>query len=396
MSGGPPHICFVAPNAFPLLSGLGNLEFIGGAELQQVLIARQLAARGYRVSMICLDFGQEDGVTIDGITVRRAFHLKGGVRVLRFLWPRLAKVWGSMKRADADIYYQRAAGVWTGVMAAFCRWHRKKSVFAAAGNPDLEAVTPRIKYARDRWIYSYGLRHVDRILVQNQEQARMCRRHHGRDAVLVPNLYLLPASRQMTGRRRVLWVSTIRQIKRPELFLELARKLPELNFRMIGGPGRNETALYESIRTRASEIRNLEFLGFVPYSRTEEQFDEAALLVNTSESEGFPNAFLQAWARGIPSVSFVDAGACLDGEPIGVQINSFDEMLSRVAALMSHEATRVEQGEKCRAYVVRYHSPEQVVGLYEQLFTGLMQKVAIRDEQPGGDVEKDKTRGSRQ
>lgn len=372
MPGKLPHVCFIAPNAFPLLSGRGSVEFIGGAELQQVLIARQLAARGYRISMICLDFGQAEAMIIDGITVLRAFQLRAGFPVLRFLWPRLAKIWASMRRADADIYYQRAAGVWTGVMAAYCRLHGKKSVFAAAGNPDFELVTPRIRYARDRWIYSFGLNHVDRILVQNEEQAHMCRQLRGLEAILIPSLYSLPPMRRTSGQQRVLWVSTIRQIKRPQLFLDLARKLPELDFRMIGGPGRNETALYESIRNEASSIRNLEFLGFVPYSSIEEHFDEAALLVNTSDSEGFPNAFLQAWARGIPSISFVDAGASLEGEPVGIQVRSFDEMQSLLVEFMSQETIRIKIGERCRSYVTKVHSPERVVGLYEQLFAGLM------------------------
>ncbi len=372
MSRELPHVCFIAPNAFPLLGGQGNIEFIGGAELQQVLIARQLVARGYRISMICLDFGQADGIIIDGITVLRAFRLHAGIPVLRFLWPRLLRIWASMKRADADIYYQRAAGLWTGVMVAFCRWHRKRSVFAAAGNPDFELVTSRIRYARDRWIYSFGLEHVDRILVQNEEQALLCRQHHGREAILIPNLYSLPAIRRMSGKRRVLWVSTIRQIKRPQLYLDLARKLPELNFRMIGGPGRNEAALYDTIQKDASSIGNLEFLGFVPYSRIEEQFDDAAILVNTSDSEGFPNAFLQAWARCVPSISFVDAGARLDGEPVGMQVKSLAEMQASLAELMSQEAIRVEMGEKCRAYVIKVHSPEQVLGQYEQLFANLL------------------------
>jgi glycosyltransferase involved in cell wall biosynthesis len=371
MPGALPHICFVAPNAFPLLSGLGSVEFIGGAELQQVLIAKELAARGYRVSMICLDFGQVDGVTIDGISVLRAFDLKAGIPVLRFVWPRLVKIWASLKRADADIYYQRAASVWTGVMALFCRWHRKKCVFAVAGNPDLEPVTPRIRYGRDRWIYKYGLRHVDRILVQNLEQASMCRQHHGLDAVLVPNLYLLPSDRQMCDRHKVLWVSTIREIKRPELFLDLAQELPELEFRMIGGPGRNEAALYEAIRQRASGIHNLEFLGFVPYSRIEDYFDDAALLVNTSESEGFPNAFLQAWARGIPTVSFVDAGARLEGKPVGLTTNSIKEMIATVAGLISSDARRLEEGRRGAKYVVRNHSPKSIVELYKQIFEDL-------------------------
>ena len=69
-----PSICFVAPNAFPVLAGDEQTPLIGGAELQQVIVAKGLAQRGYPVSMICLNFGQQDQVEIDGVTVFRAFR----------------------------------------------------------------------------------------------------------------------------------------------------------------------------------------------------------------------------------------------------------------------------------------------------------------------------------
>ncbi len=137
------------------------------------------------------------------------------------------------------------------------------------------------------------------------------------------NCYAMPTKRSPDGGDRyILWVSTIRKLKRAELFLDLAQALPNYQFRMIGGPGDDEAALFESIKARASAMANVQFLGFVPFSRTEEQFDQATLFVNTSDSEGFPNTFLQAWARGIPTVSFVDAGARLDGKPIGRRVSS--------------------------------------------------------------------------
>src|SRR5690606_9813420 len=133
----PPHVCFVAPSAFPLLARDPAIEVIGGAELQQVIVARGLAQRGYPVSMICLDFGQPDRVRIDGVQVLRAFRPNAGLPVIRFIWPRMTSIWNCLKQANAAIYYQRAAGVLTGIVAEYCRRSGRKSVFAAAGNPDL-------------------------------------------------------------------------------------------------------------------------------------------------------------------------------------------------------------------------------------------------------------------
>ncbi|MEX2150347.1 MAG: glycosyltransferase family 4 protein [Steroidobacteraceae bacterium] len=369
-----PHICFIAPNAYPLLAGTADIQVIGGAELQQVIVARLLASRGIRVSMVCLDFGQADQVTIDGIEVIRAYKPNEGLPVVRFIWPRLSRIWKCLQRANADVYYQRAAGKLTGVMVAFCRRYRKKSIFAAAGNPDLIPNTPRIRFARDRWIYSYGLKHVDRIFVQNGEQAQFCNTHFSRECTLVPNCYVLPHDRvaSRTGEF-VLWVSTIRKLKRPELFLSIAEALPHVRFRMIGGPSPGEEALFESVKSQARSLKNLEFLGFVPYARAESEFDRATLFINTSESEGFPNTFLQAWARCVPTVSFIDAGARLNGEDVGFRVRSMDEMVKLIGELVSSESRRESEGKRCLTYFEGCHSSDHILDLYEQEIRELLE-----------------------
>src|SRR5262245_66590268 len=67
-----PSICFVTPNGYAVLSGDSSVRHIGGAEMQQALLARELARRGYRVSFVVLDHGQDDGIDLDGIRVLKA------------------------------------------------------------------------------------------------------------------------------------------------------------------------------------------------------------------------------------------------------------------------------------------------------------------------------------
>ncbi|MBI1797526.1 MAG: hypothetical protein HYR74_10795, partial [Candidatus Eisenbacteria bacterium] len=59
------RICFHAPYAWPLFTH-GRLAFTGGAEVQQVALARGLAARGFAVSMVCCDYGQPARVDVGG------------------------------------------------------------------------------------------------------------------------------------------------------------------------------------------------------------------------------------------------------------------------------------------------------------------------------------------
>jgi glycosyltransferase involved in cell wall biosynthesis len=116
----------------------------------------------------------------------------------------------------------------------------------------------------------------------------------------------------------------------------------------------------------------------VPFQESEKHFDEAMIFVNTSESEGVPNSFLQAWARGVPTVSYIDAGAKLADREVGIRVHSAGEMVQQVASLAADERLRHEEGERGRRYVDKVHSPEKVIALYERLFIELFNSPTVQ------------------
>jgi glycosyltransferase involved in cell wall biosynthesis len=365
-----PSICFVAPTAYPLLAGDTSIKHVGGAELQQALIARALAKRGYRVSMVCMNHGQDELVNIDGVTVYRAYASQEGLPILRFVYPRLTSVWKCMKEADADIYYQRATGMLTGVVANFCMRHDRMSIYASASNEDFLRPSPKISFLRDRLLFEYGIRNATSILVQNVEQRDLLQQYYSRDAEVLANGYLPPVEVGRKNNGYILWVSTLRKVKQPHLFLELAKSLPSYHFVMVGGAGSGEQALYDHIHGEAQGARNLDFVGFVPYAKIDQYFDRARLVVNTSLAEGFPNTFLQAWARGIPSLSFVDSGARLeDGSDVEIRCTSLDEMSRHVAELMGNDARWLKKGDTVKAHFEREHSLDRYIEKFEEIIT---------------------------
>lgn len=355
--------------------------------MQQAILSRALARQGYRVSMVCLDHGQPDGIEIDGVKVYRAFQPSAGIPKLRFFHPRITSVWRAMKRADSDIYYQRCSGFLTGIVAEFCRQHGKKSIYAAANcfdfkphkqsstyEKDFRLYRHNLKFARDRWLYEYGVQHVDKIVVQTPAQQQMCLDSFRRDSFLIPNIFFDQAEGNGNFSGHILWVGSIRQVKRPELFIELARALPDHQFVMVGGVFESDHDYYESVKQQASTVPNLAFKGFIPYSEVNKVFDGAALLVCTSEAEGFPNTFLQAWSRSIPVVSFFDTGYRPDGEPIEHLVDNADQAKQAVRALLSSEETWSSAGERAKLHFNRTHSLEAVLGNYGTLFELLYEK----------------------
>lgn len=370
MNSDKPRLCFVAPTAWPVLSGDRSIKTVGGAEVQQSILARAFVNRGYRVSMICMDYGQPEGVEIDGVRVLKAHTPQGGLPVLRFVYPRFASIWAALKRADADIYYQRAAGVYTGYTAAFCRQHGRKFVYAAAQDVDFDPAVPLVQFRRDKAIFSWGLRRSHSVIAQNPVQVERCREVYGREPVLVRSCYTPPENFHANPHGYVLWVASLRKRKQPEVFIELARRLPQYRFRMVGGADNQE--YHDTLRRLAEGVPNLEFMGFIPHADIEREFDNARLFVNTSELEGFPNTFLQAWARGIPTVSFVDTGSSVNGLPVVSRVTTLDEMAGAVQSFMTDDAAWREAGARCTACYAGQHSLQAVTSDYEALFESLL------------------------
>jgi len=357
------HLCFVAPRAWPVLSGDPAIPIVGGAEVQQSLLARLFAAHGHRVSMICLDYGQPQRARVDGVEVVKFCRMKAGLPVLRFLHPRLTSMWRAMREVGADIYYCRSASMWVGVLAEFCRRYGRRSIYAGASNKDfVPDVGGQLAYARDRWLYRRGLARVDGIVAQNEEQRASLRATHRRDAVVIPSCYQLPSRPSAGARDRILWVGTLHVGKRPELLLELARRLPHRRFVLVGGPSAGAPDLYERVRAQAAAMPNVEMTGFLPLAKVEPLFDRARVFVNTSLYEGMPNTFLQAWARGVPTVATVDVEA-----PVQRVVSSIEELAQQTEMAFDDPSL----GERCREYYERNHAPAHVLARYEQVFASL-------------------------
>ena len=369
-----PHICFVAPYTWPVFSGDPDIPVVGGAEVQQSILARLFSRAGYKVSMICVDYGQADGQEFDGVTVYKTYRPNSGLPVMRFLYPRLTSTWQALQRADADIYYQRSSAMLTGVVAEFCRRHGRRSIFAGASDADFIPGKQPIKYARDRWLFERGLARVDRIVVQNANQKQDCRANYGRESVLIPSCYQIPSDARPGTGGIVLWVGTIRDYKRPELFLEMARKLPQHQFVMVGGPGPDvDGGYFEGIRRDAASLSNLEFTGFLPLHKVEPYFDRAKVFVNTSVYEGVPNTFMQAWARGVPTVATVDVAARWGNEPLYRVIGTVDEGVEEIDRLLLDEEYRTRISSRCLQHFSGTHASSAVLAHYGKVFEELMQ-----------------------
>lgn len=372
------RVCLHAPYLYPLFSR-GAIEFTGGAEVQQALLARGLARRGFEVSAVTCDYGQPPDLSVDGVRLLRSYPPRGGIPVLRFFHPRLSRALRALVKAGAEVYYARGLGVPAGEAFEAARWRRAAFVLGTAHDLDVRRDLPLQRSLRDRIWARRTLRAADAIVAQTEVQRGLYATEFGRESEVIPNLVEAPdraTDPGGAGAVAVVWLATYKRSKRPEWFLELARRLPERRFIMCGVlPVPPDTdAAWEDARAAARACPNLELSGFVEHERLGGLFAQAALFVHTSPAEGFPNTLLEAWAHGLPCIAAVDPDGVIRREGLGEVVSSIEALEDAVRRWLADPALRRAAGERARAYVLARHAPEVVL----ERFGGLLDRMVER------------------
>ncbi|MET0532791.1 MAG: glycosyltransferase family 4 protein [Steroidobacter sp.] len=360
-------ICIVGLDDYPQLANLKDAKYVGGESVQHVLLARAWRDLGHEVSMIVHDHGQGRVTDVDGIRAVAPYSRTEGIPVLRFAHPRLTGMIGAMREVDADVYYQSPAGAPTGITAWFCRRYGKRFITRIAS--DLACIPGKqlIRFWRDRKIYEFGLRNADLIVAQSEQQRTLLRQNYGLKSEVLDMAVDMPSGPPPAKDIDVLWVSNFRPVKRPEVVLDLARRLPNVQFVMAGGalPGAEE--YFHSMRKAASELPNVSCPGAVPYTDVGAVFSRARIFLNTSEIEGFPNTFLQAWVRGVPVVTFFDPDSLVKQRQLGRTAKDFDDMVGAIQSLLADVPERERAGERARAYAIATFGAKHIASRYLEM-----------------------------
>jgi glycosyltransferase involved in cell wall biosynthesis len=361
-----PSICFVGYYNLPILARGYEQYRTGGEEVQQTLLARAFAQRGYRTSMVIGDYGQRDGQQWHNVTTYKTCAPSAGLPGIRFLHPRWTSLWSALGRADADTYYVSPAGAQLGQVALFAALHRRRVIFRSAHDANCNPATLMIRYWRDRRLYEYGLRRADTILAQTGIQQQLLRQHYGLDST-VAVMMVEGAARDLLFEQRdvdVLWVNNLRRFKRPELYVELAQQLPDERMHMVGGPSPGFEDVYQTLRERLPSAAHLTYHGRVPYHDVNDLYERTRVFVNTSDTEGFPNSYLQAWVRGAPVVAFFDPDGIIARAGLGYAVSSLADMRQAVLRLLRDPAHWAEVSTRCRRYMQANYNEAAIMAPY--------------------------------
>jgi glycosyltransferase involved in cell wall biosynthesis len=378
-----PKICFIAHSAYGAMTG-GNNGHIGGVERQISLMAKWFANCGYEVSVITWDEGQQDCEEIDGVLLFKMCRRNGGIPGLRFFWPRWSSLVAAMKRADADIYYQNLAECVTGQAAYWCHKHKRKFIFSSAADSHCDARLRYMHSFRDRVLYKYGLKHADKIIVQSRRQHEMMKNNFGHDSVILSmpcpgpsDTKYVDYEREQSGSQRVLWIGRIYELKRPDRLLDVAVACPDLQFDIVGPAA--DTAYTRRVCERAKTISNVTLHGPVSRKNVPEFYKKAKILCCTSDFEGFPNTFLEAWSYGLPIVSTFDPDGLITGRGLGKVGKDVSELANAIRKLLDSPERWRKASKAARQYYVENHTLEMAMPGFENAFLGILNREAKSD-----------------
>ena len=364
-------VCFIGLKCFDHIAEKPVPQYVGGIETQLVVLARGLQREGCDVSFITYDHGQQERESFHGISVFKSHPPSGGIRGLRGI-SRAFRLWSAMRRADADVYLQMGAGDETGLAALGCKFMGGRHfVFCLASDADCHGPLGAHRFGLETALYRYGIKRARLIIAQTRAQQKNLQDSFGLNSSIIPMAVAGMNNSEVQKRARsVLWVGRLMPEKRFEWLLEAARRCPDIEFHVAGTP--NQPSGYAAqLLSAAAGIPNVHAHGRLSRGELDKLFQSCELLCCTSELEGFPTTFLEAWSGGMPVVTTFDPDSIVAREGLGRVVSTVDELVLQLRTLPNTESFGL-MSRAAKRYFATNHSVDTVSHRFRCAFESLV------------------------
>lgn len=326
----------------------GSRDYIGGREQQYSLLVPRLQSSGLDVHAIVYEAPTEDtGVTYYEIRHPRERRMS----YLSFI----QDIYGVWRAVEPDVVLQSGAQANTYVLRLMTALSGVPFVFHWASDADRLGLKAPPRHLGPI-LYRASRASAALNIVQTKQQAAMIKE----PAVVIPNVLDVRIDWQSAAGEKVLWLGSIRPVKRPERFIHLARSLPHRQFEMAGG-FRGPELFNENIRRQIELTANLTYAGVIPRSQLPSYLASGRCLVNTSDVEGFSNTFLEATASELPVVSVShDPNDLVQQYDAGIIVSETSLTLAEAVERTYDDATWGRFRSGCRQ-ITRLHDPDPIV-----------------------------------
>ena len=376
-------IAFLCAVCYSLFNQSVNKGF-GGAEVDLYNYARFLAMdERFEVYFYVGDYDQTSEAEIyDNIRVEK---IKLFGRTEKSLSEKVVFYYAlgeKLLNSPAKIIMTEMANEMTGWAAIYFKLLSKRGyIHRLASDNDAKYTDARSSgRALTYHLYNFALKKADLLYTQSTDQQMLLKKHMGFDSLILPHGVFIDKRPRTSDKKFILWVGRATEVKQPELFMELAKLIPDEDFFMImpfEGQHTSESFrmnLNEKLK-EAKELSNFRYLDYVPFNEIQGYFDQAKLFVNTSQYEGFPNTFIQACIGGSPIASLnVNPDSFIEKNNVGRYCSS--DMTQLIDFIKTLDEKSIDHyGENAYRYALENHDilkiaagyKESVIELYEKL-----------------------------
>ena len=318
---------------------------VAGIQVQMSFWARTFVKHGWNV----YSFTDKETRDIDGIHFIRkkiTWLDRHGLSIVQDVF----NAFSYLQKTKADVVFLRGARRDLFFLQCASAFTKTKTVFLGASDKDF-IIGEELDIGRpiNMKLFRKALAKNKYNIPQNQFQADKLFKNYGRDGLVLTNIW--PSGRQEVPAKKkydAIWVANLRRLKRAEWFLNLAKQQPQCKFAIVGGV--NEQDYYDMIKTQTEAMPNLDFLGPQPFDEVNRLLQQSRLLVCTSEFEGFPNTFLQAWANEVPVISTVDPSDVIKTNNLGRFVENESELVNEFVHINENNVLY----EKCQTDIASY------------------------------------------
>jgi glycosyltransferase involved in cell wall biosynthesis len=365
------RIVFFTLNAYDMLTGGDEGDTVGGAQLQQILIGKELSERGHDVYFV--EYGNKKEDEINRIKIVTKPNPTGSALSRAFTVVRGTKQ--VLDRINPDVCYRRVLNFEILPIVAYCNVIDCRFIYGVAHDSELtdspDIFADGIKSTRlYRRINEFALSRADAVITQNDIQTERAKERLNTKIAQIPNCYNSTTVEPVDwdfDPPVVFWAARFVPWKQPDIVLDLAAELPAVTFVMAGS---GDEDLLDKIKKRSHELGNVHIAGHIPINEIDRYFAAADLFLNTSTTEGFPNTFLQAWAQKTPVASLqVDPDGIVSSEEVGIHADGSVASLRDQITELVHDDERLQQlGSASQEYLHNNHTVEKIANKYENVF----------------------------
>jgi len=382
------RVCFVVTEYF----GWGA---IGGFGHLSRKLTKHLAERGIDTHVIMQksiyepqpDYAFVDGVHIHAFTRKMLishFGLSPNPRQLA-------------QRLDADIYHAQAMNIWA--------YHVQRAVpdaqhLLTCQDPTIGWIWQRyykspisrmeilkrrqhrilasrvLKMSVYRWMEYQSLHQADLVACQAKYLIALVKEHFhlSYSPMHLPNpIDVNPHHIKKSSQPSVLFMGRFDPVKRPWIFLKIAKLMPHVQFYMAGKA--HNPRQERQIKQVATKLPNLTCLGYVLDEEKERLLDQAWIYLNCSIKECLPVAFLEACAHKCAIVSHMNPDDFASNFGFQVPLNAHDDPDSYAAAirlLLSNEAALHKKQNAGYDYVTKTHETHKVINQHLTVYRRML------------------------